>query len=147
MVTPKTLHVSSLCQKSYSSVEWEQLNPVLLKGEFGYDTDKDDFKIGDGITSWSDLPYFKDNGGGGALSEEQVDLNDYDWQDMGGTYEATKDINGIDYDSMIWYSATTESLDDFADAGIVMIRQGYGEVTFSCKEVPQNQIGVLVRWQ
>lgn len=85
--------------------------------------------------------------GGGALSEEQVYLYDYDWQDMGGTYEVTKYINGIDYDSMIWYSATTESLDDFADAGIVMIRQGYGEVTFSCKEVPQNQIGVLVRWQ
>lgn len=84
---------------------------------------------------------------GGALSEEQVDLYDYDWQDMGGTYEATKYISEIDYDSMIWYSATTESLDDFADAGIVMIRQGYGEVTFCCKEVPQNQIGVLVRWQ
>ena len=61
MVAPKTLNVSSLCQKSYSSVEWEQLNPVLLTGEFGYDTDKDDFKIGDGVTSWSDLPYFKDD--------------------------------------------------------------------------------------
>ncbi len=82
----------------------------------------------------------------GALSEEQVDLNDYDWQDMGGTYEATKYISGIDYDSMIWYSATTESLDDFADAGIFMVRQGSGEVVFGCKEVPQNQIGVLVRW-
>ena len=142
----KTLNVSALSQKSYSSVEWEQLNPVLLKGEFGYDTDKDDFKIGDSITSWSDLPYFKDNGGG-ALSEEQLYLYDYDWQDMGGTYEATKYISGIDYDSMIWYSAETSSLEDFADAGVVMIRQGYGEVTFSCKEVPQNQIVVLVRWQ
>jgi hypothetical protein len=143
LVMHKTLNVSALCQKSYSSVEWEQLNPVLLTGEFGYDTDKDDFKIGDGVTSWSDLPYFKET----TLSEEQVDLNDYDWQDMGGTYEATKYISGIDYDSMIWYSAETNSLEDFADAGVVMTEQGYGQVTFSCKEKPQNQISVLVRWQ
>jgi hypothetical protein len=86
-------------------------------------------------------------GGGGSLQEQQLYIYDYDWQDMGGTYEATKNISGIDYDSMIWYSAETSSLEDFADAGIFMIRQGYGEVTFSCKEVPQNQISVIVRWQ
>lgn len=82
-----------------------------------------------------------------ALSEEQVDLYDYDWQDMGGTYEATKYISGIDNNSMIWYSAETNSLEDFADAGVVMTEQSSGQVTFSCKEKPQNQIGVLVRWQ
>jgi hypothetical protein len=139
----KELKITALCQKSYSSLEWTQENPVLRKGEIGYDTDIKDIKIGNGVTSWSDLPYFKET----TLSEEQVDLNDYDWQDMGGTYEATKYISGIDNNSMIWYSAETNSLEDFADAGIFMVRQGSGEVVFGCKEVPQNQISVIVRWQ
>ena len=98
----------------------------------------------------SERPFVSFGGGGsggGSLQEQQLYIYDYDWQDMGGTYEATKNINGIDNDSMIWYSAETNSLDDFADAGVVMTEQGYGQVTFSCKEVPQNQISVIVRWQ
>jgi hypothetical protein len=97
--------------------------------------------------SVSDLSSSGGGSGGGSLQEQQLYLYDYDWQDMSGTYEATKYISGIDYDSMIWYSAETSSLEDFADAGVVMTEQGYGQVTFSCKEVPQNQISVLVRWQ
>ncbi len=93
------------------------------------------------------VPFGGGGSGGGSLQEQQLYLYEYDWQDMGGTYEATKYISGIDYDSMIWYSAETNSLDDFADAGIFMVRQGSGEVVFGCKEVPQNQISVIVRWQ
>ncbi len=37
--------------------EWTTSNPVLSQGEFGLETDSGRFKIGDGIRSWSTLPY------------------------------------------------------------------------------------------
>lgn len=40
------------------STNWESQNPVLLSGEPGYETDTGKFKIGDGVTSWSNLNYY-----------------------------------------------------------------------------------------
>ena len=40
-----------------TSLNWEINNPVLLQGEFGYETDTDCLKIGDGQTEWNSLPY------------------------------------------------------------------------------------------
>ena len=40
-----------------SSLKWSTNNPVLLQGEFGYETDTDCLKIGDGINPWNDLEY------------------------------------------------------------------------------------------
>lgn len=37
--------------------KWESLNPVLRKGEPGYNTTNSRLKIGDGITPWNDLTY------------------------------------------------------------------------------------------
>lgn len=36
---------------------WESINPILFKGEFGFESDGPGFKIGDGITPWNELPY------------------------------------------------------------------------------------------
>lgn len=38
-----------------SAEEWEKENPILGKYVFGYDTDNQTLKIGDGITCWTDL--------------------------------------------------------------------------------------------
>jgi hypothetical protein len=40
---------------TYSS--WSSLNPILARGQSGYESDTDKLKIGDGITSWNDLDY------------------------------------------------------------------------------------------
>lgn len=40
-----------------SSLKWSTNNPVLLQGEFGYETDTACIKIGDGINPWNDLEY------------------------------------------------------------------------------------------
>lgn len=38
--------------------DWINANPVLLEGEVAYSSDKGNiYKIGDGVTSWIDLPY------------------------------------------------------------------------------------------
>jgi hypothetical protein len=39
-------------QKRGTSRRWSELNPILLAGEIGYETDTGNFKIGDGTTEW-----------------------------------------------------------------------------------------------
>lgn len=38
--------------------EWEAENPVLLKGEMGYDSTSNKAKVGDGVTKWTELDFF-----------------------------------------------------------------------------------------
>jgi hypothetical protein len=40
------------------SYTWVKYNPVLAEGEPGVETDTGRLKIGDGIQSWTALPYF-----------------------------------------------------------------------------------------
>lgn len=42
-----------------TEAEWKSANPVLLKGELAYSTDKKQWKTGDGNSSWSDIAYDK----------------------------------------------------------------------------------------
>jgi hypothetical protein len=37
---------------------WADVDPVLLDGEFGLESDTRLLKIGDGTTAWNDLDYF-----------------------------------------------------------------------------------------
>ena len=41
-----------------SSQNWNYNDPVLMSGEPGYETDTRRFKMGDGQTPWSQLPYY-----------------------------------------------------------------------------------------
>lgn len=49
---------SKLCLRTDSSVNWQNANPVLLRGEIGVEEDTGRIKIGDGNSEWSALPYF-----------------------------------------------------------------------------------------
>ena len=42
--------------------EWETENPILLKGEMGYDSTSKRYKIGDGVNTWNKLQYDIDTG-------------------------------------------------------------------------------------
>ena len=37
---------------------WSDNDPILLKGEMGYEMDAAGLKFGDGVTEWKELPYF-----------------------------------------------------------------------------------------
>jgi hypothetical protein len=41
-----------------SSVQWAVLNPILLSGEQGYESDTGKHKIGDGQNRWLTLEYY-----------------------------------------------------------------------------------------
>ena len=44
-----------------TSQQWTEINPVLLQGELGYETDTKFLKVGNGSESWTDLEYMYQN--------------------------------------------------------------------------------------
>lgn len=41
-----------------TAAQWSAANPVLLAGEFGWESDTGEFKIGDGTSTWNVRPYW-----------------------------------------------------------------------------------------
>lgn len=54
--------VSTSQIKYKTTAEWETENPILLKGEMGYDSTSKRYKIGDGVNNWNKLQYEIDTG-------------------------------------------------------------------------------------
>lgn len=52
----KTLSVR-IQQKSDTALNWLNNNPILLLGEFGVETDTQKMKVGNGVNTWTELPY------------------------------------------------------------------------------------------
>lgn len=44
-------------QRRDTAANWTSANPVLLAGEIGLETDTDLFKFGNGVSTWTSLPY------------------------------------------------------------------------------------------
>ena len=62
-----------------TAARWKQYNPVLLEGEQGFETDTDQYKMGDGVHKWDELPYRggpflqqRGNSTTGAMSQDAV---------------------------------------------------------------------------
>jgi len=54
-----------------TSAEWIDLNPILMEGELGYETDTRFLKVGNGNDPWTELEYMYENAselGSGLLS-------------------------------------------------------------------------------
>ncbi len=46
-------------QRRGTAAQWTAANPILAAGEIGFETDTNQFKMGDGANTWSALSYFK----------------------------------------------------------------------------------------
>ena len=55
--------------KRGTSTEWSTTNPTLAVGEPGFETDSGNMKIGDGIATWTNLPYLNTSGGTGPTGD------------------------------------------------------------------------------
>ena len=51
-----------------TAANWTSINPVLGPGEIGVESDGENprFNLGDGVSTWTELPYFGAGGGGGS---------------------------------------------------------------------------------
>jgi hypothetical protein len=56
--------------RSGSASQWTSANPVLAAGELGFETDSDFFKIGNGTSTWSQLPYQGQTGAPGSQGSQ-----------------------------------------------------------------------------
>jgi len=46
-------------QRRGTAEQWTLVDPTLAEGEIGFETDTNQFKIGNGVNAWSVLPYFE----------------------------------------------------------------------------------------
>jgi len=46
-------------QRRGTAQQWTDENPTLAEGEIGFETDTNQFKIGNGLNAWGSLPYFE----------------------------------------------------------------------------------------
>jgi hypothetical protein len=56
--------------KVNTRANWANLNPVLLPGETAVETQTNNVKVGDGVSTWSKLPYFSSPGYWGSFWDE-----------------------------------------------------------------------------
>jgi len=57
------------------STNWEQNNPILLSGEFGFETDTNQLKLGNGQSPWNSLAYFRPNSTTFVATSPQINWN------------------------------------------------------------------------
>ena len=57
-----------------TAAQWNLANPILAQGEMAVELDTNQFKIGNGIDTWSDLPYGGLGGGGSPFKTEMITL-------------------------------------------------------------------------
>jgi hypothetical protein len=63
-------------QRRGTSEQWTSANPTLSEGEVGFETDNNQFKIGDGVNQWADLAYFVNVDGLGDQLEDYVAVDE-----------------------------------------------------------------------
>lgn len=61
-------------QRRGTASQWTISDPILAEGEFGWESDTNKFKIGDGVNNWSLLEYFEDSAAAGASLDDYVPL-------------------------------------------------------------------------
>lgn len=73
-----TIVVAQIQQRAATAAQWTTKNPVLLQGEYGFESDTKKQKVGDGVTAWNSLSYHydpNDSGVGAAIAAHEAAAN------------------------------------------------------------------------
>lgn len=118
----KTLN-TRIVTRNDTSTNWTiNKNKVLLKGEIGLETDTGKYKVGDGSTTWENLPYYKHIADGtvfGLVDDVKVDGTSV----VSSKIASLSTING-DYDAITNKLATEADLPTDTGATSVRLRTG-----------------------
>ncbi len=63
-------------QRRGTASQWTTANPILAAGEIGFETDTNQFKIGDGVNEWADLSYFQSIESLGGTFDDYIELSE-----------------------------------------------------------------------
>lgn len=95
-------------QRRDTAARWAQFNPILLEGEVGYVLDKpNQYKIGDGVKAWNDLPL---RGYDGTLTDE-LGTDDTSAMTQSGVTKSFQKYLGVPV-----YTSSAELTKEFADS-------------------------------
>lgn len=98
-----TVYPARLQFATGTAEEWTAANPVLLEGEFGHEKDTQKFKIGDGVSYWTNLPYAE---GAGLDAVRRA----FEW-----AVKLDGKVDGVDYSSK-FYAGEAKKIFDAIDA-------------------------------
>jgi hypothetical protein len=85
-----------------TAAAWTSANPTLADGEIGVESDTDLFKIGDGLTAWTNLSY---GGIQGTAGTNGTNGTNGQGVPLGGTVnQVLRKNSSTDYDTS-WFSA------------------------------------------
>ena len=111
-----------------TATQWTSANTILSIGEPGYESDTGKFKIGDGTTAWSALPYESDTGGSGGTTTV----------DVGSTTTGAPGTNALVVNS----GTTTDAVFDFTiPRGSAGTPGADGQTVLSGSVPPTNGVG------
>jgi hypothetical protein len=79
-------------QRRGTAEQWASSNPVLSPGEVGFETDNNKFKIGDGVNTWNNLPYFINEDDIGGSLEDYILITEKGEADGVATLDATGQV-------------------------------------------------------
>ena len=114
--------------KRGTAARWEELNPILNPGEPGFEMDTFKLKIGNGSTSWKELPYINDVDISKYITIEDIINGDVilpvATKTTRGAVLSSTDVNEISVDptdgSMEVNSLAVDKLQDTADVSLVL---------------------------
>jgi hypothetical protein len=81
-------------QRRGTAEQWTLANPILAPGEVGFETDNNQFKIGDGVNQWADLQYFVNLDGISGTLSDYIPVTEKGEADGVATLDATGQIPG-----------------------------------------------------
>lgn len=83
------------------AASWTSANPLLAQGELGIELDTDEFKIGDGILAWNDLPYGGLQGPQGPQGEPGVDGSGVVFATSPIEYDSATDTVSLNFSELV----------------------------------------------
>lgn len=121
---------TTILVKNAAASAWTSVNPVLLKGEIGYESDTKRMKIGDGVTQWNSLAYSTltptdvmlksvyDSDGDGQVEKA-------DEADVAVKLKTARTINGVSFDGSanitVYDSSKIPTTDKGANNGVATL--------------------------
>jgi hypothetical protein len=103
-----------------TAANWTSVNPTLAQGEYGYETDTNKFKVGDGSTAWNSLNY---NSTAIVVSSNTTAINDKEYNVVASaTFTDPSPVEGKGFTVFVRNGTATVGGTAYATAGTVIRR-------------------------
>jgi hypothetical protein len=93
-----------------TAINWASANPILLKGEIGFESDDGKFKFGDGATAWNDLSYALPENYSALINRPIISVKDFGAKGDGTTDDTSaiqSALNSLLNDSSLYFPVGT----------------------------------------